>query len=91
MPRLRASCSNQFWIWDISYLHTIVPGLWLNLYLVIYVLSGKVVVWVVTDCEEPGISADLVSRACIHERFSRDRKHLFVLHADTAMPCAAVR
>jgi transposase InsO family protein len=82
VPRLRASGPNQVWSWDITYLPTTVRGVWLYLYLVIDVWSRKVVAWDVADREDPGIAAELVSRACLRERISKGRKQLLILHAD---------
>ena len=70
------------WSWDITYLHTTVRGIWLYLYLVIDVWSRKVMVWDVTELEDPAIAADLESRACLRERISKTRKQLLILHAD---------
>ncbi len=57
-------------------------GLWLYLYLVIDVWSLKVVAWDVAEREEPQIAVDLLSRACLRERFSKGRRQPLILHAD---------
>ena len=31
VPRLRASGPNQFWRWDMAYLHTSIKGIWIYL------------------------------------------------------------
>jgi transposase InsO family protein len=82
VPRLRAAGANKVWSWDITYLHTTVRGIWLYLYLVIDVWSRKVMVWDVTELEDPAIAADLESRACLRERISKTRKQPLILHAD---------
>ena len=82
VPRLKAAGANQVWSWDITYLPTSVRGIWLYLYLVIDVWSRKVVAWDVADREDPGIAADLVSRACLRERISKGRRQPLILHAD---------
>ena len=82
VPRLRAAGANQVWSWDITYLPTTVRGIWLCLYLVIDVWSRKVVAWDVDEREDPFISADLVSRACLRERITKERKQPLILHAD---------
>ncbi len=38
--------------------------------------------WDVDEREDPGIAADLVSRACLSERISKGRKQPLILHAD---------
>lgn len=82
VPRLRAAGANQVWSWDITYQPTTVRGIWLYLYLVIDVWSRMVVAWDVHEREDPAIAADLVSRACLRERFSKTRKQSLILHAD---------
>jgi transposase InsO family protein len=49
------------WSWDITYLPTIVRGVWLYLFLVDDVWSRKVVAWDVAEREDPTIAADLVA------------------------------
>ena len=58
--RLRASGAIQLWSWAISYLPITVCGFWLYLYLVIDVLSRKVVAWDVDEREDPAFAPDLV-------------------------------
>ena len=70
------------WSWYITYLPTSVRGVWLYLYLVIDVWSRKVVAWDIAEREEAQIDADLVSRACLRERISKDRSEPLILHAD---------
>ncbi len=38
--------------------------------------------WDVGEREDPAIAADLVSRACLRERISKERKHPLILHVD---------
>lgn len=82
MPRLRASGPKQVWSWDNTYLPTSVRRVCLYLYLVIDVWSRKVIAWDVAEREDPGIAADLVSRACLRERISRGRRQPLILHVD---------
>lgn len=82
MPRLWALGANQVWSWDILYLLTTVPGIWLYLYLVIVVWSCKLVAWDVDESEDPAIAADLISRACLGERISKRREQPLILHDD---------
>jgi hypothetical protein len=49
---------------------------------VIDALSRTVVAWYADECEDAKVTAKLVSRACLKERFSRRRKQLLILHAD---------
>jgi putative transposase len=71
VPRLRADGPNQVWSWDITYLPTMVRGIWLYLYMVFDVWSRKVVAWDVAAVESAEIAAELVQRACLRERYCR--------------------
>ena len=90
VPRLSADRPNGLWLWDISFLPTIVRGVWLNLYLVVDVWSRKVVAWDVAEVESAQIAADLVQRACLKERYYRPsgfgsrqcQQQPLILHAD---------
>ena len=82
VPRLEAREFNQVWSWDITYLPTTDRGVWLYLYLVIDVWSRKIVAWDVAEREDPAIAADLMSRACLRERISKQRRQPLILHAD---------
>jgi len=82
VPRLRAAGPNEVWSWDITYLPTTVRGIWLYLIRVIDVWSRKVVAWDIAEREDPAIAADLVSRDCLRERISKERKQPLILHAD---------
>ena len=82
MPRRRADGPNQLWSWDITYLPTSVRGIWLYLYLVVDVWSRKIVAWDVHEREDAQLAADLISRACIRERISKQRERRLILHAD---------
>ena len=69
VPKLRAADPNQVWSRDNTYLPTSVKGIWLYLYLVDDIWSRKVVAWDVAEREDAAIAADLVSRACLRERY----------------------
>jgi transposase InsO family protein len=62
VPRLKADGPIEVWSWEITYLPTSVPGVWLYLYRVIDVWSRKSEAWDVADREDSQITADLVSR-----------------------------
>jgi putative transposase len=78
---LAARGPNQIWSWDITYLPTSVRSVWLYLYLLIDLWSRKVVA-LDAAWEKAQIAADLVSRACLKERISKDRSQPLILHAD---------
>jgi hypothetical protein len=53
VSRLRTDSPNPLWSWDISYLPTMVLGVWLHLYLVVDVWSRKVQVGLASFLECP--------------------------------------
>ena len=57
--------------------------------LVIDVWSRKVVAWDVEDCEDPKLTANLVSRACLRKRIGKRRLQPLILHADNGNALAA--
>lgn len=75
------------WSWDVTYLPTTVRRIWPYPYLVVDVWSHKVVAWDVDKREDPAIAADLVSRACLRERFTMTRKQTLASMPKTGMPC----
>ena len=82
MQQLRAIAPNQLWSWDITYLPSTLRGIWLYHYLVIVVWSRKLVDCDGAEREDLAIAADPVSRACLKERISTERKQQLILHAD---------
>jgi putative transposase len=63
VPRLEATRPNQVWTWDISKLATHVPGVFLNLYLVLDLFSRYPVAWMVAERENSAISKQLFAEA----------------------------
>jgi len=90
VPRLTADRPNQVWSWDISFLPTMVRGVWLYFFLVVYVWIRKEVAWYVTEVESADIAADMVQRACLMECYRRPsgfgsyqcQQQPLILHAD---------
>jgi len=82
VPRRRADGPNQLCSWDITYLPTSVRGVWFYLYLLVDVWSRKIVAWDVHEREDAQLAADLISKACIWERISKQRQSRLVLHAE---------
>ena len=76
VPRLEANGPNQVLSWDITYLNTSDRGVLLYHYLVLDVWSCKVVACDVAYREEGQITAELISRACLRERFNKCRPQL---------------
>ena len=63
----RALCAtgpNQVYSWDISYLPTVVRGIFVYLYLVMDIFSRKIVGWQVYEEESSALAADLMKDIC---------------------------
>jgi transposase InsO family protein len=52
----RATGPNQVWSWDITWLPTTVRGMYLHLYLVMDVWSGRIVGWRIAHRDSPQIA-----------------------------------
>jgi putative transposase len=63
VPRLEATRPNQVWTWDISKLATHVPGVFLNLYLVLDLFSRYPVAWMIAERENSALSKQLFAEA----------------------------
>jgi transposase InsO family protein len=83
-PRaLTATKPNQIYTWDITYLPTLVKGVFLYLYLVLDLYSRKVVGWQVHAEERSALAADLMTDICQRESV---RRHQVTLHSDNGSP-----
>lgn len=61
-PELVATAPNQVWSWDITYLRTLVAGIYFYAYVFLDVFSRKIVAWEIADIESETISAAMMSR-----------------------------
>ncbi len=83
-PRaLIAIAANQIYSWDITYLPTLVKGVFLYLYLVLDIYSRKIVGWQVYAEESSARAADLMTDICQREGIKR---HQVTLHSDNGSP-----
>jgi transposase InsO family protein len=82
----RASKPNQVWSWDITWLPTIVRGVYLHLYLVMDIWSRKIVGWRVAVTGSAEIASELITQAC--REGDVDPRGL-VLHLDNGKPMRA--
>ena len=83
-PRaLIATAPNQIYSWDITYLPTMVRGLFFYLYLVMDIYSRKVVGWQVYESESSALAADLMTDICRHEGVVPGQ---VILHSDNGSP-----
>jgi putative transposase len=63
VPRLEANKPHQVWTWDISKLATYVPGVFLNLYLVLDLFSRYPVAWMVAERENSALAKQMFAHA----------------------------
>lgn len=83
-PRaLSATAPNQLVSWDITYLPTLVLGVYFYLYLFIDIFSRKIVGWQVYDTESSELASDVMRDICIRENIAPDQ---VVLHSDNGSP-----
>jgi transposase InsO family protein len=83
-PREHAATGpNQVWSWDITYLPSVVRGLFFYLYMVEDVWSRKIVGWEIHCEESMDLAARLISRTCAELGVDPDG---LVLHADNGGP-----
>lgn len=82
-PALVATAPNQLYSWDITYLPTVVKGIFFYLYLVMDIYSRKIVGWQVYEKESSALAADLMVDICLRENIKR---HQVTLHSDNGSP-----
>lgn len=80
---LTAIAPNQIYSWDITYLPTVIKGLFFYLYLVMDVYSRKIVGWQVYEEELSALAADLMTDICRREKIAQ---HQVTLHSDNGSP-----
>jgi putative transposase len=62
-----ATGPNQVWCWDMTYLPTIVAGVWFYLYLILDLYSRKIVGWEIHATDSADYAAHLVRRTAFAE------------------------
>ncbi len=83
-PRaLSAIAPNQLYSWDITYLPTLISGIFYYLYLFMDVFSRKIVGWQVYEEESSILAGDLIRDICRRENLSPNQ---VVLHSDNGGP-----
>ena len=80
---LVASQPNQIYSWDITYLPSLIRGLYFYLYLVMDIYSRKIVGWQVYELESSALAADLMIDICNSENIKPDQ---VILHSDNGSP-----
>jgi transposase InsO family protein len=83
-PRtLSATAPNTLFSWDITYLPTLVLGIYFYLYLFMDIFSRKIVGWQVYDAESSDLASEVMRDICKRENISPDQ---VVLHSDNGSP-----
>ncbi len=80
---LMASEPNQLYSWDITYLPSLIQGVYFYLYLMMDIYSRKIVGWQVYDSERSAYAADLLVDVCRREDILPGQ---VVLHSDNGSP-----
>jgi len=79
----RATAPNQIWSWDITYLSTLITGIFFRLYLVMDIFSRKIVGWEIHENETSEHASLLIRKACLAEGIY---ERGLVLHSDNGSP-----
>ena len=83
-PRaLSANAPNQLFSWDITYLPTLVTGIYFYLYLFLDIFSRKIVGWQIYDSESSELAGDVMRDICRRENIAPDQVEL---HSDNGSP-----
>jgi putative transposase len=83
-PRaLSASAPNQLFSWDITYLPTLVTGIYFYLYLFLDIFSRKIVGWQIYESESSELAGEVMRDICQREKIAPDQ---VVLHSDNGSP-----
>ena len=78
-----ANAPNQVWTWDITYLRSLVHGMFFYLYLVVDIYSRKIVAWEVHAKECAELSKELMKAAFLSEGITGEG---LVIHSDNGKP-----
>jgi putative transposase len=78
-----ASAPNQVYTWDITYLPSLVKGVFLYLYMMVDIYSRKIVGWQVHDCENSKYASQLLIHVCQQEGITSKQ---ITLHSDNGSP-----
>lgn len=78
-----AYAPNQVYSWDITYLPTVIKGVFFYLYLILDIYSRKIVGWQVHDAESSELAAHLLVDVCHREGIQQQQ---VVLHSDNGSP-----
>ncbi len=74
---------NQVWTWDITWLPTIIAGMYYKLYMIVDIFSRKIVGWEVWTEETGELASILVEKSIVNEKIIG---RPLVLHSDNGGP-----
>ena len=83
-----AEAPGQVWVWDITWLASLVTGMFWKLYIIMDLHSRKIVAWEVWAEENAEHAKELVARAALAEGIAAGERPL-VLHGDNGGPLKA--
>lgn len=86
VPRVLAERPNEAWTWDITKLPTLVPRAYLNLYLVLDLLSRFPVAWMISTKENAALAQHLFRKALEQHRIEPGQ---LTVHQDRGAPMIA--
>lgn len=78
-----AKAPNEVWTWDITWLPTLIIGMYFKLYMIVDIFSRKIVGWEVWTEECGELAAKLVEKSIVNEKI---RGNPLVLHSDNGSP-----
>ena len=80
---LKATAVNQVYTWDITYLPTLIKGVYFYLYLFVDIFSRLIVGWQVYDSESAEHAGALLTDICLRHRIAKGQ---ITLHSDNGSP-----
>jgi len=83
-----AKAPNKVWVWDITFLHSSVAGIYYKLYFIMDLYSRKIVAYETWTEENAEHSKALLQRASLSENIAISSKPL-ILHGDNGSPLKA--
>ena len=83
-----ADAPGQVWVWDITWLPSMIAGIFFKLYIIMDLFSRKIIAEEVWDAENAENSKILLRRAYLSENIAANQQPL-VLHGDNGSPLKA--
>lgn len=74
---------NQVWSWDISYLPSLIQGIYFYLYCIVDIYSRKITGWSIHESQSGEFASALIRQACLDEGIEANQ---LILHSDNGKP-----